>query len=114
MTPRRTEFEAFVLDLMDFIEERIREALDGEASRAGALAEAAGAVPVLRDRLQENEVVLANFILVLDNIIDKRWAPGWWDGFAKMERGEFERLARDLEGRLSVLRTVVRSDADGT
>lgn len=114
MTPRRTEFAAFVLDLLDFMEERIREALDDDTSRAGAIAEAAGAVPVLRDRLQENEVVQANFILALDNIIDQRWAPEWWDGFAKMERGEFERVAGDLEGRLLVLRTVVRPDADGT
>jgi len=31
----------------------------------------------------------------------------WWDGLAKMERGEFERTARDLDGRLAILRTLV-------
>jgi hypothetical protein len=46
---RRTEFAAFVLDLMDFIEEKIGEAMDNESSRAAAIAEAAGAIPVLRD-----------------------------------------------------------------
>ena len=78
MAPRRTEFEAFVLDLMDFIEEKIHEAMANEPSRAAAIGEAAGAIPVLRDRLRENEPVQANFILVLGNVIEQRWASGWW------------------------------------
>jgi hypothetical protein len=40
---RRTEFTAFVLDLLDFMEEKIREALDDESSRPAAIGEAAGA-----------------------------------------------------------------------
>ncbi|WP_375778882.1 hypothetical protein ACE103_07385 [Bradyrhizobium sp. ma5] len=107
---RRTEFAAFVLDLLDFIEEKIQEALDDETSRAAAVGEAAGAVPVLRDRLRENDVVSTNFILVLGNIIEQRWAPEWWDGFAKMDRQEFETAARDLvgpQGRLAILRGLV-------
>lgn len=71
---RRTEFAAFVLDLLDFIEEKIQESLDDEASRAAAVGEAAGAVPVLRDRLRENDVVSAQFVLALANIIEPRWA----------------------------------------
>jgi hypothetical protein len=50
---------------------------------------------LLRDRLRENRVQ-ANFILVLGNLIEERWASEWWDGLAKTERGEFERTARDL------------------
>jgi hypothetical protein len=30
--------------------------------------------------------VQANFILVLGNMIEERWASEWWDGLAKMER----------------------------
>jgi hypothetical protein len=67
---RRTEFAAFILDLMDFIEEKI------------------GAIPVLRDRLRENEVAQANFILVLCAMIEARYASEWWEGFAKMGRTE--------------------------
>jgi hypothetical protein len=55
MIPRRTEFAAFVLDLLDFIEEKIQEAMENEPSRIAAIGEAAGAIPVLRDRLRENE-----------------------------------------------------------
>jgi hypothetical protein len=44
------KFAAFVLDLLDFMEERIGEALESEASRFAAVGEAAGAIPVLRDR----------------------------------------------------------------
>ncbi|MCA1411703.1 hypothetical protein I6F30_11205 [Bradyrhizobium sp. NBAIM20] len=115
---RRTEFAAFVLDLMDFIEEKIREAMDDERSRAPAIGEAAGAVPVLRDRLQENDVVNANFILALGNVIETRYAPDWWGNFAKMDRREFEDAARDLvgpEGRLALLRKIVaEAEADAS
>jgi hypothetical protein len=62
---RRTEFAPFVLDLLDFIDERIREAVDDEGSRLAAIGEAAGVLPLLRERLRENEVVQANFILQL-------------------------------------------------
>ena len=48
MTPRRTEYAAFVLDLMDFIDEKILEAMENEPSRVAAVGKAAGAIPVLR------------------------------------------------------------------
>jgi hypothetical protein len=92
------------------MEEKIREAIEDEASRAGAISEAAGPVPVLRDRLRENDVANAQSILALGNMIEERWASEWWDDFAKTDRGEFERIARDLvgpEGRLAILRGIV-------
>jgi hypothetical protein len=39
---RRTEFTAFVLDLMDFVEESIRETLECDPSRIAAIGEAQG------------------------------------------------------------------------
>jgi hypothetical protein len=107
MTPRSTEFAAFVLDLLDSIEEKIGEAMENEPFRIAAVGEAAGAIPVLRDRLCENEVVGTHFILAPGNMIEARWASEWWEDFAKMERAEFERTAGDLigpEGRLAILR----------
>jgi hypothetical protein len=47
VTPRRTEYAAFVLDLMDLIEGKILEAMENEPSRVAAVGEAAGAIPVL-------------------------------------------------------------------
>ena len=37
--------------------------MENEPSRFAAVGEAAGAIPVLRDRLRENEPVQAKFIL---------------------------------------------------
>jgi hypothetical protein len=104
MTTRRTDFTPLILDLLDFIEEKIAEALESEVSRRAALSEAAGAIPLLRERLRQNELANAQSILALGNAIEERWVSEWWDGFAKMERDEFERTASDLvvpEGRLS-------------
>jgi hypothetical protein len=111
MTPaRRTDFAAFVLDLLDFMEEKIGEAMETETSRVAAIGEAAGVLPLLRERLRANEVVQANFILLLDVTFEERYAAEWWDGFAKMGRPEFEKIAQDLvgpQGRLAILSTIV-------
>lgn len=50
-TSRRNELVPFILDLLDFMEEKIQKAVADEASRAGAIGEAAGVAPLLRDRL---------------------------------------------------------------
>ena len=110
MTAWRTDFTAFILDLLDFMEEKIAEALETEDSRIGAIGEAAGAIPLLRERLHENDVVNAHFILALHNMFEERWASDWWKDFAEMDRGDFERTARDLvgsEGTFANLRKVV-------
>jgi hypothetical protein len=110
MTSRRTEFAAFVLDLMDFIDEKVREALDNDECPSRGSLRGGRRHPRAADRLRENEVVQANFILVLGNTIERRWAPEWWEDFARMNRAEFEEVARDLVGRLAVLRRIVAND----
>jgi len=115
MTPtRRTEFTPFVLDLLDFMEEKIREAVADEASRAGAIAEAAGAVPLLRDRLQEDDEKQAQFMLVFDGQFDEPHATPWWAEFARMDRAAFEQQADALirpHGMLAVLRAVAAAES---
>jgi hypothetical protein len=110
MTPHRhTEFTPFVLDLLDFMQEKIREAVTEEASQAGAIAEATGAVPLLRDRLQEDEVKQVQFMLVFDDQLFEPHATRWWAEFARMDRAAFEKQAADLirpRGMLAVLRAV--------
>jgi hypothetical protein len=71
---------------MDFIEEKIMEAMENEPPRFAANGESAGAIPVPRDRLRENEFVQANFILVLGNAIEQRWASEWWTTSPKWSR----------------------------
>jgi hypothetical protein len=110
MTPRRTEFAAFVLDLMDFIDGKVREALENEASRAGAIAEAGGAVPVLRDRLREREDVRGLFSLVLDNPMND--AAKWWRGLAGKDRAEFEAEVETLLRAWTSLRAAVVAEGD--
>ncbi|WJR75576.1 hypothetical protein [Bradyrhizobium sp. NP1] len=90
MTPRRTDFADFVLDVLDFTEEKLREALRDETSRVGAVNEAAGAVPVLRDRLRENELVQTQFMLVLGNEFFEPHASERWRDLARMPRADFE------------------------
>lgn len=111
MTSRRTEFAAFVLDLLDFIEEKIREALANEPSRPAAIAEADGAVAPLRDRLGEDEVVQTQFMLVFDVQLLEPHAARWWAEFDRMDRAEFEKVAADLlgaQGALSAARSLRR------
>jgi hypothetical protein len=46
-------------------------------------------------------------------MFEMRYAPEWWDGFAKMDRAEFDEIAQDLvgpEGRLAILRRIVAGE----
>jgi hypothetical protein len=71
-SPRRTELVPFILDILDFMDEKISEAVADETSRRGAVSEAAGVVPLLRDRLRENEVVQASSFWCSANIFTDR------------------------------------------
>jgi hypothetical protein len=68
-TTRRTELAPFLLDLLDFMEEKIRAAVADEAPQAAAVSEAAGAVALLRDRSREDDDTKAGFTLVFDEAI---------------------------------------------
>ena len=107
VTPRHTEFAAFVLDVLGFMEEKIAGALEKWLARRRDLQRPPDIVP-LRERLRENEVV-------------KRAGhsrSGQYDRGAlgrrmvgrlrQSPRGEFERTGRDLvgpEGRFAILRS---------
>jgi hypothetical protein len=72
------------------MEEKLREALRDDTSRIGAVSEAAGAVPILRDPLCENEVVLTKFMLVFDSEFHEPHATERWRDLARMPRAAFE------------------------
>src|SRR6476660_8342141 len=112
-TTRRSELVPFILDILDFMEEKIQEALADEASRAGAIGEAAGAVPLLRDRLRENDFMKTNFMLLFEKQVCDAEAAKWWKDLVGLDSADFEKETAGLvgpEGILTLLRTVV---ADG-
>jgi hypothetical protein len=97
-----------VLDVPGFMEEKILEAMDNEPRGSPSSGRLLVPSPCCATGYARNELVQANFILVLGNMIGERWTSEWWDDFSKTEQGEFERTARDLVGRLAILRTLVR------
>jgi hypothetical protein len=103
---RHTEFVPFVVDLLDFMEEKLREAIADDSGRAGAISEAAGVLPLLRDRLRENEPMQAEFMLVFDEYLYGPHTTQWWTAFGRMDRAAFEKEAEALVGLLAVLRQV--------
>lgn len=104
----RTSVADFVLDLLDFVEEKIREAIADPASRFAAITEAADAIPVIRHRLRHDSQRL-QFALVLGSKFEADHWRDWWDKFAKMERDEFSSEAAALirhDGAIAALRAV--------
>lgn len=113
MTPtHHTELTPFVLDLLDFMERKIRAGLDDEDARAKAVDEAAGVVPLLRERLSDNGTVQAQALFVVDKPIYDVEAAKWWTDLAGMDRPEFEIQATDLLRWLALLRQVVTADPE--
>ncbi len=85
----------------------IRANIVGPPDCAAAIGEAAGAIPLLRERVREDQVLDTHFILALNNRYEARSAADWWEDFARMDRAEFERNARELTELVSILRTMV-------
>jgi hypothetical protein len=106
----RTSVADALLDLLDFVDEKLREALDNPASQFAAATEAGCAMPVILDRLREDPAIGLNFLLVLETKLEKEHWWQWWDDFANSEREDFCRDAKDVLHRIEALRTVLRSD----
>jgi hypothetical protein len=71
-------------------------------------------VPLIRDRLRENDVAKTGFMLVFDEQMFDADAAKWWTEFALMDRAEFEKRAADLvrpQGVLAMLRQVAAAGA---
>ena len=97
----RTEMTAFVLDLLDFIEEKIAEAEKDPSSQAGALSEAAGAFPMIKDRLyHEDQTALAQFMLLGLFELD-------FDRLGRAQEPELAEEVRQLRERIQVTRTTL-------
>jgi hypothetical protein len=86
---RRTDLVDCLLDLLDFIEEKVREALADPACQFAAVNEAAGAIPLMRDRLQEDGQKWTLFVLAFGTKIEEGYWQDWWQAFAKIDREKF-------------------------
>ncbi len=62
---RRTEIADFLADILDFMTDKIGEAIADPSSQLAAVEEAAGAIPVMHDRLRHDDLIWTNFVLVL-------------------------------------------------
>ena len=115
MVVYRTDLVAFVLDQLDFIEEKLREACADPASQKAAVTEASGAVPQLRDRLRAEDEPKATLCMFAFRALVDRNAFDWWAKLAKMERKEFlEECAPLLDtdtGAIAAVRAVVVAKA---
>jgi len=102
LLPYRTELRAYISDLIGFIEDKISEAEADPGSRAAALSEAAGAFPMIRDRLlREDQTIHAQFMLI-----------GFFDldleRLASLPPDEFAAATHDLRRCLSGTRSVLQ------
>jgi hypothetical protein len=93
--------------LLDFTDEKLREAIDDPMAAA---TEAAGVMPFIGERLREDEVILTNFVLLLDVRLDRRHGREWWDNFARLDHGAFSADAANIIDRIGVLRRLLRGE----
>jgi hypothetical protein len=112
--PRRAPLVDALLDGLDFVEERLREALGDQTSQFAAVTEAGCAMPFLRDRLREDEVKWANFVLVLGTRIEHGYWREQWDELARMKSEAFAAAVEDMLERLHVLREILEKDCNTT
>lgn len=103
----RTPLVDTLLDLLDFVDEKLREALDDPLSQLAATIEAGCAMPVILARLREDQAIGLNFLLALETKLEKQHWRQWWDCLANSEREEFCRDAKDVLDRIEALRKVL-------
>ena len=110
MSVHRTGLRDFLLDSLDFIQERIEEALTNPASQLAAINEAGCAIPQMERRLRdEDEGLWSGCLLAFGPRIQ---GTGWWENFAKMKRPDFTAEAESLlapDGQIEAVRGLLKS-----
>jgi len=110
----RCDLRDFLLDLLDFVEEQIEQAVSEPADQRAAVDAASGVVPVIRDRLNSDpspqvEALWASFLLVPGNKFEERYWRTEWDALEIMAPDDFREAARVLIELIETLRQVVRA-----
>ncbi|MGB6535811.1 MAG: hypothetical protein WBF58_07595 [Xanthobacteraceae bacterium] len=102
-----------MLDQLDFIECKLREAMADSASQKGAIVEAAGVVPQLKERLWSEDGGKATSCLLAFQQLVERDGDDWWDELANMEHDKFVAEAKRLladQGPVATLRGLFKSN----
>ena len=75
-----------LVDGLKLIGEKLDEAVADRNSQRGAIVEAAGAVPAVRDFIKAQDARVAIAMLVCEQLI---YDDGWWEEFGKFDREKF-------------------------
>jgi hypothetical protein len=87
LSASRTDLSAFLLDCLDFVECKLREAELEPGCQKAAVIEAGGVFPLMAMRLRaEDPVKLASWALTPAESFDN---SRWWDQLASMDRDKF-------------------------
>jgi len=103
----RTDLADFVLDQLDFIDGKLREARDDPASQKGAIIEAGGAISQVRERLWAQDKTRATQCLLAFPALVDRNASAWWTKLAEMDREQFLPEVDRLFNAIAAVRSVL-------
>lgn len=95
----------FLSDLLNFMEEQIRQAASDPADQLAAIDAAGSVVPLMNDRLSkpEGHVLLTQFMLVFENGIDREW----WGKLKGMPADEFAKETAVLLRQIGCVKDLV-------
>jgi hypothetical protein len=110
----RCDLHDFLLDLLDFIEQQIEQAMSDPADQRTAVDAARGVIPLIRRRLatdQEPEAraLWAYFVLAPGSKFEDRFWRKAWNDLATMPREEFREAGRVLMDTVESLRQVINN-----
>jgi hypothetical protein len=110
----RCDLRDFLLDLLDFLEEQIEQAMFDPADQRAAVDAARGVIPLIRRRLDsdqepEAQSLWASFVLAPGNKFEDRYWRRAWDDLATMPPEEFREAAKVLMDTVEALRQVVNN-----
>jgi hypothetical protein len=114
MSGPRTNLYDWLLDGLDYIEEKLDEAKSAQTSeeRVAAITEGSCMVPCMQKRLRtENEEIYTNYILLPG--FNDEW-NGYWREVGMKDGKELQDEIEDLRERINILREkVTAKKADG-
>jgi hypothetical protein len=93
-----------LIELLDHVAEKLDEAVSDKSNQKGAIAEAAGALPELRELMDDHLVTVS--MLVCEPLVDGN-AEAWWESFGKMDREPFLEQAYKLRSGVCQLRKAI-------